>query len=102
MMNQFPLYTFAGLAGEVTRDLGRGSICPSIIGAQTCGLVSLLTQGIADVAWPNGQRVPVGANVFLVAPSSSGKTVIFRNLMEPVEECLTAISKKQTQVRGSL
>lgn len=97
MRDQFPLYAFTGLAREVTSDLCRGSICPAIIGAQTCGLVSLLTQGIADIAWPNGQRVAVGANVFLVAPSGAGKTVIFRNLMEPVEETLASISKEQPQ-----
>jgi hypothetical protein len=51
----------------------------------------LLTQGVADVLWPNGQRLPIGANVLLVAPSGSGKSMIFKLLMEAITRFLNRV-----------
>lgn len=84
----FPGYALSGLAGEVVRDLSMSSVCPSIIGGNLLAVASLLTQGIADVAWPNGQRATLGANIVMVSPSSSGKSLIYLNLMSEIEDFL--------------
>lgn len=83
--------------GEIARDLGRGSVCPSIIGTQLCAVVSLLTQGIADVAWPNGQPAPVGVSGVVVAPSSAGKSVTLLPLMGAIEDFLNDLDEKEPQ-----
>jgi Protein of unknown function (DUF3987) len=88
----FPGYALPGLAGEIVRDLSMSSVCPSIIGGTFCAVVSLLTQGIADVTWPNGQEVAVGANVLLVAPSAAGKSFVYKILMKAVEERLEVLA----------
>lgn len=84
----FPGYTLPGLTGEMVRDLSLSSVCPSIIGGNLLAVASLLTQGISDVAWPNGQRATLGANIVMVSPSSSGKSLIYLNLMSEIEDFL--------------
>jgi hypothetical protein len=83
--------------GDMARDLGRGSVCPSIIGAQICAVTSFLTQGIADVAWPNGRAMPAGVSVLIVAPSTSGKSLTFHELMDPVESFLSAFPQEKAK-----
>lgn len=80
----YPLHVLPGLMGQVAQDLGTSGIDPAVVGSQLIAFASLLTQGIADVRWPNGQCAPIGANVLLVAPSGGGKTAILKTLMEPI------------------
>lgn len=82
-------YGLPGLMGTMANELGNCGVDPTIVAAQIVGFVSLVTQGTADVLWPNKQRAPVGTNVLLVAPSGGGKSVIFKTLMEPITRSLS-------------
>ncbi len=84
----YPSRTFPGLLGEMMDCLSLCGIAAEIIGTQLIAFVSLLTQGVADVVWPNGIKAPVGANCLLVAPSGTGKSLIFKILSDPVEQYL--------------
>ncbi|WP_342618412.1 DUF3987 domain-containing protein [Rhodoferax sp. GW822-FHT02A01] len=83
-----PVAPFPGLLGQMAMDLSASGLDMAIIRAQVIGFVSLLTQGCADVRWPNGQRTKIGTNVILLAPSGSGKSVVFDPLMEPITQFL--------------
>lgn len=83
---------FPGLLGQMAQELGGVGIDGDIATAQLIAVTSLLTQGIADVSWPNGQSVPVGGNSLLVAPSGGGKSVLFRILMEPISSVLAEVA----------
>ena len=86
--DRFPGEALKGLLFHMAQALGGSGIEPEMVGMQLIAFVSLLVQGLADVAWPNGQSTPVGANVLLVAPSSGGKSLIFRMLMDPIERAI--------------
>ena len=77
---------FPGLLGNIRIDLGASGIDPAIVELVMISFISLLTQGCADVRWPNGQIAPVGVSCLLVAPSSSGKSVIFNVLCQAVNQ----------------
>ena len=82
---------FFGLLGVIEQTLGLSGIDPSIVRSMLIAFASLLTQGTADVLWPNGQRLPIGLPVLLVAPSGAGKSVIFTSLIEPIRRCLSEV-----------
>lgn len=80
---------FPGLLGQIGRELAAGGVDSAIVALQLVAFTSLLTQGTADVSWPNGQSMPVGGNGLLVAPSGSGKSVVFKTLMAPITRILS-------------
>ena len=86
-----------GLLGQIVNELESSGIDPSIVLAESLAFASLLTQGVADVLWPNGIPAPIGANVLLASPSSSGKTVIFMILMGPITEFLDSYTVEGDQ-----
>lgn len=68
-----------GLIGDIYRDLRR-STDPAIVLASVVGFVSLLTQGLADVSWPNGGVAPIGTSAACRARSVSGKSFVYDQL----------------------
>jgi hypothetical protein len=85
---------FPGLSGEIMHRFTTDGVAPELIGTQLIAFISLLTQAIADVAWPNGLKSPIGVNSFLVAPSGVGKSFIFKILIEAIELYLVELSNK--------
>ncbi|SED72942.1 Protein of unknown function [Burkholderia sp. WP9] len=55
-------------------------------------VASLLTQGLADVTWPNGRVISIGANGLIVSPSGSGKTMPYDWLKAPIERYLEQLT----------
>lgn len=88
MFANYPIYSFFGLMFQIAQSLNTGRISSEIIGMQLIGFASLLTKGLADVAWPNGLTSPIGANIYLLAPPSSGKSLIYRILALAIESWL--------------
>lgn len=87
----YPIGSFPGLLGRLARDLNAsGGVAAEIVGTELIASTSTLTQGIADVAWPNGQAISIGANGLAAAPSGSGKSLIYKQLIQPIEKYLTA------------
>ncbi|MBX9899617.1 MAG: DUF3987 domain-containing protein [Burkholderiaceae bacterium] len=84
----FPSYAFPGLSGEIIRDLERGGATPQLAGTVLIGIISLLTQGVADVFWPNAHKSVIGNSVCVVASSGFGKSVILNILKDPIERYL--------------
>jgi hypothetical protein len=79
-----PLGSVPLLLGEMFRGLASSSIDQSIIASQLIAHASLVAQGVADVAWPNGLTAPIGLSVILVAPSGTGKSLVSRLLVTPI------------------
>jgi energy-coupling factor transporter ATP-binding protein EcfA2 len=67
-------------------------LSPAVVWPQLCAIASMLTQGVADVLWPNGRRAPLGVSGLVVGPSGCGKSVIYQLLMEAIEEYIAAAS----------
>lgn len=96
MMNRLTLYrpsypvrNFPGLLGMLAHNLSAsGGVAVEIIGTVLIVIASLLTQGIANVMWPNGQEMSIGANGVVVSPSASGKSLIFKILKKAIEQYL--------------
>lgn len=87
--SSYPIGSFPGLLGMLARDLSAsGGVAAEIVGTELIAFASLLTQGIADVTWPNGQPISIGANGLVVSPSGSGKSLIYKLLIQPIEEYL--------------
>lgn len=87
----YPLGSFPGLLGMLARNLSAsGGVAPEIVGTELIAFASLLTQGVADVTWPNGQAISIGANGLVAAPSGSGKSLIYKRLNQPIEKYLAA------------
>jgi hypothetical protein len=47
-----------------------------MVGLIGCAAISGLAHGVADTQWPNGQRLTIGVSGKLLAPSSSGKSML--------------------------
>lgn len=76
------IHGWPGLSGQMLHDLtSSGGVDPGIVKSELVTSISLLTQGLAYVACPNGQKLTIGANVQLLAPSWSGKSSILKILM---------------------
>lgn len=88
MLANYPIYSVFGLMLRIARTLNTGRIASEIIGMQLIGFASLLTKGLADVEWPNGLTSPIGANIYLLTPPTSGKSLIFRILSLAIESWL--------------
>lgn len=87
--SSYPIGAFSGLLGKMARDLSAGgSIATEIIGTELIGFSSLLTQGVADLVWPNGLLLAVGANGLVAAPSGSGKSLVYKILSNAIEQYL--------------
>jgi energy-coupling factor transporter ATP-binding protein EcfA2 len=82
--------------------LGRFGLCPAVVWLQLSAIASLLTQGIADVLWPNRRRAPLGVSGLVVGPSGCGKSVIYQLLMEAIEESIAAATAKPSSVTSIL
>jgi hypothetical protein len=65
-----------------------GGVAVEIIGTVLIVIASLLTQGIANVMWPNGQEMSIGANGLVISPSGSGKSRILKIFMKAIEQYL--------------
>lgn len=89
-----PPSLFPGLLGEMMHDLTVGGVAAEIVGTQLVAFVSLLTQAIADVLWPNGLTLSIGANGLVVAPSGAGKSLIYNIFSTPIHQCLAELNKK--------
>lgn len=70
--------------------LGKFGLSPAVVWPQLCTIASVLTQGVADVLWPNGRRAPLGVSGLMVGPSGCGKSGIYQLLMEAIEEFIAA------------
>jgi hypothetical protein len=81
----YPSHVFTGDLGNILHTFTQGGLPPEIAGTELIAFVSLLTQGVADITWPNGAKSSIGANCLLVAPSGSGKTLVYTTLMQPIE-----------------
>lgn len=79
-----------GLFWGIVRHFARAGASVEMIAVQVAAFVSLLTQGQADAEWPNGQRINIGASGFTVGVSNSGKSAIFRELVEVFEQFMAA------------
>ncbi len=90
---QYPSHAFTDLSGELMRGLTIGGAAAEIVGTVLIAIISFLTQGIADVVWPNGQKSPIGVSGIVVAPSGFGKSVILKILMNAIEQCLRRLSQ---------
>lgn len=90
---QYPSHAFTGLSGELMHCLTIGGLSAEIVGTVLITIVSFLTQGIADVVWPNGQKSPIGVSGMVIAPSGIGKSVILKILMNAIEQCLSRLSQ---------
>lgn len=88
-LSAFPIHALPGLLGEIAHDLAAGGIDKGIVCMEIIGFTSMLTQGTADAAWANGQTLPVGSNVLIVASSGFGKTAIYKVLKSPIDKFLT-------------
>ncbi|KGC65860.1 hypothetical protein DP57_688 [Burkholderia pseudomallei] len=90
--SSYPDDSFPGLLGMLARDLGAsGGVAAEVVGTELIAFASLLTQGLADVMWPNGQPISIGANGLVVSPSGSGKSLIYKLLIQPIEEYLATV-----------
>jgi hypothetical protein len=87
-LSEFPIYALPGLLGEIAHDLAAGGIDKGIVGAVAIGFASMLAQGTADAAWPNGQTLPVGPHFAVVSISGSGKSATCKTLKDPIDEFL--------------
>lgn len=92
----YPTHAFKGLLGAMLNCLTGSGIATELVGTQLIAFASLLTQGGADVVWPNGMKSPIGNSCLLVAPSGSGKTVIFKLLMTLIDGYLTELIKRNS------
>ncbi|WP_247549211.1 DUF3987 domain-containing protein [Ralstonia solanacearum] len=93
----YPIGGFPGLLGMLARDLSAsGGVAPEIVGTELIAFASLLTQGIADTRWPNGQPISIGANGLVASPSGSGKSLIYKNLVQPIEKYLAVHMAENT------
>ncbi|KWC40778.1 hypothetical protein WL51_06720 [Burkholderia ubonensis] len=101
--SSYPVGSFPGLLGTVARDLSAsGGVAAEIVGTELIAFASLLTQGIADVTWPNGQPISIGANGLVAAPSGSGKSLVYKNLVQPIEKYLALRMTESPDEHGDL
>ncbi|MCJ0761591.1 DUF3987 domain-containing protein [Variovorax terrae] len=98
----FPSHALPATLGQLANELGVSGVSSSIIGPQLLAFAALATQGCADIAWPDGKTMPLGANFLLVAPSGAGKTRVFRTLIEPVERFLEGFAAEPLETHPGL
>lgn len=90
----YPVGSFPGLLGMLACDLvASGGVAAELVGTVLIAFASLLTQGIADVMWPNGQVISIGANALVGWPSGSGKSLLYKLLIQPIEKYLAAVTR---------
>lgn len=91
--SSYPIHSFPGQLYSIARDLSAGGgVAPEIVGTTLIVVASLLTQGLADVTWPNGRAISIGANGLVVSPSGSGKTMPYDWLKAPIEKYLEQLT----------
>jgi DNA-binding transcriptional ArsR family regulator len=75
-----------GLTGDVAR--GFRSFDPAITISTSLMSMSMLAQGIADALWPNTKPCPLGCSSILIAPTVSGKSVVYDTLADHIRNCV--------------
>lgn len=87
--SSYPVHSFPGQLRSIAHDLSAGGgVATEIVGTTLIVIASLLTQGLADVSWPNGKPISIGANGLVVSPSGNGKTLPYDWLKAPIEAYL--------------
>jgi len=99
---QYPHHAFTGLSGEIAQSLVSGGAAAEIVGTVLVTVISSLTQGIADVMWPNGQTSPIGVSGVVVAPSGFGKTMVKNILTNPIERSVHSLSQTDEKFQDFL
>ena len=87
-------WALPGLSGEIVQALAMSSIDPAIAVIALIACISLVTQGIADIAWPNGLTSPIGTSGLLIAPSGGGKSTVMRLLTEPIRRIIQELERE--------
>lgn len=78
-----------GTFGRMIEDFQCGGLPYATPAAVVLAFASLLAQGQADICWPrNYKPAPVGMNLLLLAPSGSGKSLVFDARVAPVNRAL--------------
>lgn len=89
LLEYSPFPMLPGLSGQMLRDItASGNVDINVVGFQLAAVMSLLTQGSANVVWPNGKEMTIGVNVWLSAPSWSCTSSILEIFMKPIQEDL--------------
>ncbi|MFC7286431.1 DUF3987 domain-containing protein [Herminiimonas glaciei] len=80
----FPSHYYPDELGQMMKQLcGSGAIPPELVGTQLAIFCALAAQGVADVAWPNEQPMPVGISAVMGVGASTGKSFIEKILKAP-------------------
>jgi len=80
----FPGHYYPGELGQMMKQLcASGAIPPELVGTQLAIFCALASQGVADVAWPNGQSMPIGVSAVMGVGASTGKSFIEKILKAP-------------------
>lgn len=95
-----PTHALPTLFRRIAQEFAPSFIDPSIIFSVLLAFISLLSQGLFDVLWPNGQRRRIGVSVLLVSPSVTGKSVLFRALMAAIRGCLSKFNAGSAENGG--
>lgn len=85
----------ASLFAEMQNHVCSLGVTPAMALAVLCTVISILTQGVADVLWPNGRRARVGISSVVVGHSGSGKSLIYSLLMEAIEHYIAAAATQK-------
>lgn len=90
----YPIDSFPGLLGSIARSLDAGRGVPAAtIGTVLTAIASSLTQGSADVVWPNGQTTSIGANGLVIDSSAHGKSLPYKILRKAIEQTLAMLTR---------
>lgn len=87
-----PLHALPKLFHRIAYEFAPSRVDAAIVCSALLAFISLLTQGLYDVQWPNRQRRRIGVSGLLVAPSGSGKSLVYRALLDPISKCLAAFT----------
>lgn len=78
------------LTGSLAACPLMGLLDPAIALIPLVAYVSLITQGLANIAWPNGLLSPIGVSGLLCAVSGAGKSLAMRLLGDPIRAAIEA------------
>ena len=93
--NECPTSTLPPLFRKIADEFGASGVDMGVIAPAIVGFITILTQGVADVRWPNGQSRKLGTPVLIVSPSGSGKSVVHNMMMAPLAKLLARYSANE-------
>ena len=93
---------YPGLPGEIMSRLVNSGIPAQLVGTVLIAIISLLTQGVADMVWPNGLRTPIGVSGAVIAPSGFGKSLILKILIGTIEQVLRRLVQMDERIADFL